>query len=38
MLEGIEPCSCCDAAKFAVVTDPEKIPPTLKDQLSILFG
>ncbi len=38
MLEGIEPCSCCDAAKFAVVTDPEKIPPDLKDELSILFG
>lgn len=38
MLEGIEPCSCCDAAKFAVVTDPEKIPPALKDELSILFG
>ena len=38
MLGSIEPCSCCDAAKFAVVTAPEKIPQKLKDQLSILFG
>ncbi len=38
MLEGIEPCSCRDAAKFAVVTDSEKIPPALRDELSILFG
>ena len=38
MLESIEPCSCCDAAKFAVVTVPEKIPQKLKDELSILFG
>ena len=38
MLGSIEPCSCCDAAKFAVVTVPEKIPQKLKDELSILFG
>jgi len=38
MLGTIEPCSCCDAAKFAVVTDPEKIPQNLKENLSILFG
>jgi 5'-methylthioadenosine phosphorylase len=38
MLGSIKPCSCCEAAKFAVVTDPEKIPQTLKDELSILFG
>lgn len=38
MLGSIEPCSCCDAAKFAVVTAPEKIPQKLKDELSILFG
>ena len=38
MLGSIKPCSCCEAAKFAVVTDPEKIPLTLKDELSILFG
>lgn len=38
MLGSIEPCACCDAAKFAVVTDPEKIPSKLKDELSILFG
>lgn len=38
MLGSIEPCSCCDAAKFAVVTDPEKIPKKLKDELSTLFG
>ena len=38
MLENIERCSCCDAAKFAVVTAPEKIPQKLKDDLSILFG
>ncbi len=38
MLGSIEPCSCCDAAKFAVVTAPEKIPPTLKDELLTLFG
>lgn len=38
MLGNIEPCSCCDAAKFAVVTDPEKIPQNLKENLSILFG
>ena len=38
MLGNIKPCSCCDAAKFAVVTDPEKIPQKLKNELSILFG
>ena len=38
MLGSIKPCSCREAAKFAVVTDPEKIPLTLKDELSILFG
>ena len=38
MLGSIEPCSCCDAAKFAVVTVPEKIPQKLKGELSILFG
>ena len=38
MLGNIESCSCCDAAKFAVVTDPEKIPQNLKENLSILFG
>lgn len=38
MLGSIEPCSCCDAAKFAVVTAPEKISQKLKDELSILFG
>ena len=38
MLGSIKPCSCRGAAKFAVVTDPEKIPLTLKDELSILFG
>ena len=38
MLENIKPCSCCDAAKFAVVTDPEKISPVLQSELSILFG
>ena len=38
MLGSIEPCYCCDAAKFAVVTVPEKIPQKLKDELSILFG
>ena len=38
MLGSIEPCSCCDAAKFAVVTAPEKIPQKLKDEFSILFG
>ncbi len=38
MLGDIEPCACCDAAKFAVVTDPEKIPHNLKENLSILFG
>jgi 5'-methylthioadenosine phosphorylase len=38
MLGSIKPCSCCDAAKFAVVTAPEKIPQKLKDELSILFG
>jgi len=37
-LGSIKPCSCRGAAKFAVVTDPEKIPLTLKDELSILFG
>ncbi len=38
MLGTIKLCSCCDAAKFAVVTAPEKIPQKLKDELSILFG
>ncbi len=38
MLGNIKPCSCSEAAKFAVVTDPEKIPPALKENLSILFG
>ena len=38
MLGNIEPCSCCEAAKFAVVTDPVKTPQKLKDELSILFG
>jgi 5'-methylthioadenosine phosphorylase len=38
MLGNIKPCQCGDAAKFAVVTDPEKIPQALKDKLSILFG
>jgi 5'-methylthioadenosine phosphorylase len=38
MLGNIEPCHCNEAAKFAVVTDPKKIPQKLKDELSILFG
>jgi 5'-methylthioadenosine phosphorylase len=38
LLDSIKPCSCKEAAKFAVVTDPEKIPQKLKDELSILFG
>ena len=38
MLGNIETCSCCEAAKFAVVTDPVKTPQELKDELSILFG
>ncbi len=38
MLGSIKPCSCSDAAKFAVVTATEKIPQKLKDELSILFG
>ena len=38
MLGSIKPCTCCDAAKFAVVTASEKIPQKLKDELSILFG
>lgn len=38
LLGSIKPCSCSEAAKFAVVTDPEKIPQKLKDELSILFG
>lgn len=38
LLDSIKPCSCREAAKFAVVTDPEKIPQKLKDELSILFG
>jgi 5'-methylthioadenosine phosphorylase len=38
MLGDIDTCSCCDASKFAVVTDPKKIPQKLKDELSILFG
>jgi hypothetical protein len=31
-------CCCSDAAKQAVVTDPENIPEKLKNDLSILFG
>ena len=38
LLGSIKPCSCREAAKFAVVTDPKKIPQKLKDELSILFG
>ena len=38
LLGAIKPCSCSEAAKFAVVTNPEKIPSTLKENLSILFG
>ena len=38
MIGSIQPCTCCEANKFAVVTDPEKIPQSLKDELSILFG
>jgi len=38
MLENIEPCNCSDASKYAVVTDPKKIPEKLKEDFSILFG
>jgi 5'-methylthioadenosine phosphorylase len=38
MLENIEICSCCEATKFAVVTDPKNISQKIKDELSILFG
>ena len=38
MLENIEPCSCSDGSKYAVVTDPKKIPEKLKEDFSILFG
>ena len=38
MLQNIEPCNCADASKYAVVTDPKKIPEKLKKDLSILFG
>ena len=38
MLENIEPCNCSDAIKYAVVTDPKKIPEKLKEDFSILFG
>jgi len=38
MLENIGPCSCTNASKYAVVTDPKKIPEKLKKDFSILFG
>ncbi len=38
LLDNVESCSCADAAKLAVVTDPKKIPGELKNDLSILFG
>lgn len=38
MLGNVGSCSCADAAKQAVVTDPKKTPGNLKNDLSILFG
>ncbi len=38
LLEKVGSCSCADAAKQAVVTDPKKIPEKLKNDFSILFG
>ncbi len=37
MLEDIRPCFCADASKYAVVTDPQKIPEKFKEDVSILF-
>jgi 5'-methylthioadenosine phosphorylase len=37
-LQGNRSCECGLAAKNAVVTEPEKIPAQLKENLSILFG
>ena len=38
LLSEIKPCACKGASEFSVVTDPKKIPPDLKENLSILFG
>lgn len=38
LLGTLGSCCCADAAKHAVVTEPNKIPEKLKNDLSILFG
>ena len=37
LMDNMEPCCCADAAKHAVVTEPDKVPEKLKKDLSILF-
>jgi 5'-methylthioadenosine phosphorylase len=37
-IKGKRCCECGSAAENAVVTDDKKIPPQLKDELSIFFG
>ena len=37
LIDNVEPCCCAEAAKQAVVTEPDKVPEKLKKDLSILF-
>ena len=31
-------CACASAAKYAVLTQPQAIPPAAKERLKLLFG